>query len=109
MEERFGNLSKGAAIIAWAYRCNIPVTAHENGKNLNVSITSDSVNVDEVKEKLSGAKEDILAFLLHQEVAFAALEYGNKRIEWLSNEILNVQGQLDELEAACELVWGSSK
>ena len=66
MEKRFGDISVGAAVIAWAYRCNIPVTAHENGKNLNVSITSESKNADEVKAKLSETKEHVLAFLLHQ-------------------------------------------
>ena len=108
MEERFGDLSMGAAVIAWYYRCNIPVTAHENGKNLNVSITSDSTNVDAVKKKLAETKEHVLAFLLHQGVAFEALEYGHNRINGLSNELLNLQGQVDELEAACELVWGST-
>ena len=108
MEERFGNLSMGAAVIAWSYRCNIPVTAHENGKNLNVSITSDSTNVDEVKAKLAETKEHVLAFLLHQGVAFEALEYGHNRINGLSNELLNLQGQVDELEEACELVWGAT-
>ena len=108
MEERFGDLSMGAAVIAWSYRCNIPVTAHENGKNLNVSITSDSTNVDAVKKKLAETKEHVLAFLLHQGVAFEALEYGRNRINGLSNELLNLQGQVDELEAACELVWGST-
>ena len=108
MEERFGDLSMGAAVIAWSYRCNIPVTAHENGKNLNVSITSDSTNVDEVKAKLAETKEHVLAFLLHQGVAFEALEYGHNRINGLSNELLNLQGQVDELEEACELVWGAT-
>ena len=108
MEERFGDLSMGAAVIAWSYRCNIPVTAHENGKNLNVSITSDSTNVDAVKKKLAETKEHVLAFLLHQGVAFEALEYGHNRINGLSNELLNLQGQVDALEAACELVWGST-
>lgn len=108
MEERFGDLSMGAAVIAWSYRCNIPVTAHENGKNLNVSITSDSTNVDAVKKKLAETKEHVLAFLLHQGVAFEALEYGHNRINGLSNELLNLQGQVDELEAACELVWGAT-
>ena len=109
MEERFGDISMGASVIAWAYRCNIPVTAHENGKNLNVSITSESKNVEAVKAKLSETKEHVLAFLLHEWVAFEALEYGNNRINGLSNELLNVQGQVDELEEACELVWGSTK
>ena len=108
MEERFGDLSMGAAVIAWSYRCNIPVTAHENGKNLNVSITSDSTNVDEVKAKLAETKEHVLAFILHQGVAFEALEYGHNRINGLSNELLNLQGQVDELEEACELVWGAT-
>ena len=63
----------------------------------------------EVKAKLSETKEHVLAFLLHQGVAFEALEYGNNRINGLSNELLNVQGQVDELEEACELVWGSTK
>ena len=108
MEERFGDISMGASVIAWAYRCNIPVTAHENGKNLNVSITSESTNVDAVKKKLAETKEHVLAFLLHQSVSFEALEYGNNRIQGLSNEILNVQGQLEQLEEACELVWGST-